>query len=102
MIVTDHKALQYLQTMQNANPRLTRWALAIQPFDFQVIHRPGRMHSNADGLSRQAWPDDDMAHKQPTYRIAAEEEGGSVGKSQQQRATLLKESSLPNHNCGEC
>ena len=60
-IVTDHKALQYLQTMQNANPRLTRWALAIQPFDFQVTHRPGRLHSNADGLSRQAWLDDDTA-----------------------------------------
>ena len=65
-IVIDHKALQYLQMMQNANPRLTRWALAIQSFDFQVTHRPGRMHSNADGLSRQAWLNDDTAHTPPT------------------------------------
>ena len=28
-IVTDHRALQYLQTMKNANSRLTQWALAI-------------------------------------------------------------------------
>ena len=54
-IVTDHKALQYLQTMRNANARLTRWALALQPFTFTVTHRPGRAHGNADGLSRQAW-----------------------------------------------
>ena len=73
-IVTDHRALQYLQTMQNANPRLTRWALALQPFDFQVTHRPGRMHTNADGLSRQAWPDictpmlmDSLDRHGPTY-----------------------------------
>jgi phospholipid-translocating ATPase len=47
----NHRALQYLQTMKNANPCLTRWALAIQPF---IVHRPGCLHSNADGLSRQS------------------------------------------------
>lgn len=59
-VITDHRALKYLQTMQNANPRLTRWALAIQPFDFIIEHRPGKLHSNADGLSRQSWGTDDL------------------------------------------
>ena len=45
-IVTDHRALQYLQTMKNANPCLTRWALAIQPFYYTIVHRPGRMASH--------------------------------------------------------
>ena len=71
-IVTDHRALKYLQEMKNANPRLTRWALAIQPFTFRVTHRPGVKHGNADGMSRQSWtnvdtnipsPDDFIAEK---------------------------------------
>ena len=37
-VVTDHRALSYLQSMQNANGRLTCWALVLQPFDFQVQH----------------------------------------------------------------
>ena len=85
-IVTDHRALQYLQSMKNANPRLTRWALAVQPFDFSISHRPGKSHGNADGLSRQAWPEDyatDAVVETPaditTPRSAAEEEGRDVG-----------------------
>lgn len=46
-IVTDHRALKFLGSMQNSNPRLTRWALALQQFDFQVIHRSGTSHQNA-------------------------------------------------------
>lgn len=53
---TDHGALQYLQQMKNSNARLMRWVLALQPFDFEILHRPGVKHNNADGLSRQSWP----------------------------------------------
>ena len=47
-IVTDHRALTYLQSMKNANPRLTHWALSLQPFEFSIMHHPGRLHLNAD------------------------------------------------------
>jgi transposase InsO family protein len=82
-IVTDHRALQYLNTMKNSNPRLTRWALAIQPFEFVIKHKPGSQHGNADGLSRQAWSegddgDDDLSMFQ-TICLAAEQGGRSVG-----------------------
>ena len=60
------------------------FAWAIQPLDFQVTHRPGRMHSNADGLSRQAWLDDDTA---PT--ALSRRRRGSV-HPQQHGATPLK------------
>ena len=53
-IVTDHKALQCLQTMQNAKPRLTRWALVVQPFD-----SPARTYAHAamrmDCQGRHGW-----------------------------------------------
>ena len=71
-IVTDHRALQYLQSMKNANPRLTRWALAVQPFDFSISHRPGKSHGNADGLSRQAWPEPTQSWRHlPTTQLPA-------------------------------
>jgi hypothetical protein len=52
-IETDHQPLRWLQQMRNANNRLTRWALAIQPYHFEMQHRPGRENGNADSLSRQ-------------------------------------------------
>lgn len=54
-VLTDHRALKYLHKMKNANSRLTRWALAVQPFSFDILHKPGSQNGNADGLSRQAW-----------------------------------------------
>ena len=57
-IITDHRALKYLNTMKNSNPRLTRWSLAIQPFSFVVKHKSELLNSNADGLSRQAWDEE--------------------------------------------
>ena len=71
--------------MKNANPRLTRWALAIQPFYYTIVHRPGRLHSNADGLSRQSWPEGsgDMQPDLEADCFAAKQGEGSVGIPQQ-------------------
>ena len=58
-VVTDHSALQYLQSSCHLNGRLTRWALQLQHHDFSIKHRKGKTHQNADGLSRQAWEEED-------------------------------------------
>ena len=76
-IVTDHRALQYLHTMHNSNARLTRWTLAMQPFEYDVKYRPGAQNGNADGLSRQAWPEqEDSVDTTNSTRCFAAEEGG--------------------------
>ena len=51
-IETDHQPLSWLERMKNNNQRLTRWALAVQPYCFEICHRSGRKNGNADGLSR--------------------------------------------------
>jgi len=33
--------------------QLARWLVFIEQFDFDVLHRPGARHGNADGLSRK-------------------------------------------------
>ena len=67
-VVTDHKALQYLNSARHTNGRVAIWALQLQPFSFKVQHRAGRDHGNADGLSRQEWRDG----------LRPQEGGGSV------------------------
>ncbi len=48
----DHAPLQWLHRMKDTNARITRWYLALQPFKFKVIHRPGTQMTVADFLSR--------------------------------------------------
>ena len=51
-VVTDHRPLKWLKTMNAPNNLFARWISEIQSYDFNIVHRPGRLHSNADTLSR--------------------------------------------------
>ena len=54
--MSDHKALQSVLKANKGNKifsgRLSRWVDRLLPFDFSVIHAPGRMIGLADYLSR--------------------------------------------------
>ena len=54
----DHQPLARLQRMRNTNPRLTRWAIAIQLYCFSIVHHSGAANHNADGLSHGTPPID--------------------------------------------
>jgi len=49
---TDHKPLEWLVTVSDANGRKGRWVDMLQDFSFKIIHRPGLRHTNVDALSR--------------------------------------------------
>ncbi len=51
-LCSDHAPLQWLHRMKDTNAWITRWYLALQPFKFKVIHRPGAQMAVADFLSR--------------------------------------------------
>ena len=53
-VVTDHQSLTWLQGLKEPKGRLARWVLALQEYEFEIKHRPGRQHGNADTLSRFA------------------------------------------------
>ena len=56
-VVTDHSALKWLRNIKHSSGRLSRWSLLLQGFDFDVIHKPGKSHQNADVLSRIKYQD---------------------------------------------
>ena len=52
LVRTDHGALRWLFGFKDPIAQVARWLETLAMFDFDIEHRPGRLHGNADGLSR--------------------------------------------------
>ncbi|XP_037505582.1 uncharacterized protein K02A2.6-like [Rhipicephalus sanguineus] len=60
-VLTDHQPLlgimgEKKQIPQVLSPRMTRWCLKLATYDYDLVYRPGRLHQNADALSRLPLP----------------------------------------------
>ncbi len=63
IVRTDHAALKWLKSFKQPEGQVARWLEELSVFDMEDIeHRPGRKHSNADGLSRGPCPQCKMDH----------------------------------------
>ena len=51
-VITDHMALKWLHNLKNPTGRLTRWALELLEFDYEVVYRKGSSNLVPDALSR--------------------------------------------------
>uniref|UniRef100_L7LYF1 RNA-directed DNA polymerase n=1 Tax=Rhipicephalus pulchellus TaxID=72859 RepID=L7LYF1_RHIPC len=49
---TDHDPLTFLARSSPSSARLTRWALALQKYDIEMVHIKGTLNKAADALSR--------------------------------------------------
>lgn len=52
VLITDHEALTFLNTTPFRMPRLVRWSIYLQQYDFSVQHCTGRDNIVADFFSR--------------------------------------------------
>ncbi len=60
-IVTDHKPLLSLfnelkAVPQMSPPRIQRWAVTLRAYEYNIIYKAGKDHSNTDALSRLPLP----------------------------------------------
>ncbi|KRZ63940.1 Retrovirus-related Pol polyprotein from transposon, partial [Trichinella sp. T8] len=46
--------LKWLRNFREPEGQVARWLEKLAEFDFEVVHRPGKKHQNADALSRRA------------------------------------------------
>ncbi|GBG62384.1 hypothetical protein CBR_g30338 [Chara braunii] len=51
-LVTDHEPLLALKKLTNYTGMIGRWAVRLQEYDFDIVHRKTERHDNADGLTR--------------------------------------------------
>ena len=54
-VVTDHSSLHWLMNGKDASGCLARWALLLQQYHFNIVHRPERNRGNTDCLSRRPY-----------------------------------------------
>jgi hypothetical protein len=60
MIRTDHGSLRWLFNFKDPQGQLARWIETLSTFDFEICHRQGTQHKNADALSRLPRPKDNV------------------------------------------
>ena len=51
-VETDHNALKWLDSVKNDYSRLTRWSIWLAQYKYTIRHRPGKLHINADAMTR--------------------------------------------------
>ncbi|GBG88453.1 hypothetical protein CBR_g47153 [Chara braunii] len=52
LLVTDHESLLALKRITNYTGMIGSWAVRLQEYDFDIIHRKTERHGNTDGLTR--------------------------------------------------
>ncbi|RDB21244.1 Retrovirus-related Pol polyprotein from transposon opus [Hypsizygus marmoreus] len=83
-LITDHSALQWARTYENANRRLATWGAIFSAYapNLEIVHRAGRVHSNVDPLSwlprappfQTSPPEDNNPALRPNNDLAAAQE----------------------------
>ena len=59
---TDHASFRWLTIFKNPEGLLARWIELRSTYDFRIVHRAGRSHSNADALSRRPCENEGCAY----------------------------------------
>lgn len=58
LIRTDNASLTWLLSFKSPEGQVARWLERLGQYDFEIKHRPGVLHGNADALSRRPCGDD--------------------------------------------
>jgi hypothetical protein len=86
LLQTDHKALVSMRSMQNPSSRLMRWSLLLQEYDFEIVHKKGKEHTNADALTRAPFIQEDLSRRESegSHSVAVLATGGELPRSEEE------------------
>lgn len=51
MLRTDHSSLRWLYNFKEPEGQTARWLEQLASFEYEILHRPGKLHQNADAVS---------------------------------------------------
>ena len=51
-IVTDHRPLTWIFSVNGPSSRLLRWRLKFEEYEYEIVYKKGSNNTNADALSR--------------------------------------------------
>jgi len=78
LIVTDHKPLIWLFSVNDSGSRLIRWRLKLE--EYEIIHRAGKGNTNANALSRNPVTNDSK-----TFYIVQKEKEREYNEAKKQQ-----------------
>lgn len=64
LLITDHAPLLWLKNLKDPSSRLARFSLLLSEYDFEIKHKPGHLHTNADSLTRTRTPPNRLSQNQ--------------------------------------
>lgn len=89
LVVTDCSSLQMTRKKLDLTPRVHRWWAFLQSFDFDIVHRGGKLMSHADFFSRNPLPPKDAFQKVQPRRIDVAELTDNWLQAEQQKDTEI-------------
>ena len=97
-LVTDCMCLKSLLNTKALAPRLARYSLILQGYDFTITHRPGSSNLAADGISRRPF------HSDPQGRGEVENQESGIGYpgDKQEQGEPVLNSNTNKTDCIEC
>ena len=98
VIRTDHRSLEHLANFKNPPAIVARWLEFLSEFEFTILYRAGRSHTNADALSRRPdavrrgreqrrWQHPHTPH--PPFQLAVVKMGNGTGEGPRSRPSSV-------------
>jgi len=97
VVRSDHGALKWLSNFKKPEGQMARWLEILSSYDFEIQHRAGRVHSNADALSRRPCWEDNCSYCSKTeirYEGEGNVETGSNAASEPQNRVVVSPSDV--------
>ncbi|KAG9282328.1 hypothetical protein AMEX_G970, partial [Astyanax mexicanus] len=92
LLRTDHSSLRWLHNFSQPEGQLARWLEQLAQFDYEIEHRPGKKHVNADSLSRRPIRPASLTCTDER-NLMNEQEGGNVNVSRVVSSVVSAEAS---------